>query len=73
MLKAIHAQEDRTAARQKAEQVAVNLKEMKLADAATLLLAGIEETLYYYTFPREHCKRPVLLSITHKLASWLAE
>ncbi|HTT23681.1 MAG TPA: IS256 family transposase, partial [Candidatus Sulfotelmatobacter sp.] len=54
MLKAIHAQEDRAAARQKAEQVAVKLREMKLADAAALVLAGIEETLYYYTFPREH-------------------
>jgi putative transposase len=49
MLKAIHAQEDRAAARQKAEQVAAKLKEMKLADAAALVLAGIEETLYYYT------------------------
>ena len=54
MLKAIHAQEDRAAARQKAEQVAAKLKEMKLADAAALVLAGIEETLYYYVFPREH-------------------
>src|SRR3974377_1751695 len=54
MLKAIHAQEDRAAARQKAEQVAVKLREMKLVDAAALVLAGIEETLYYYTFPREH-------------------
>ena len=31
MLKAIHAQEDRAAARQRAEQVAVKLKGMKLA------------------------------------------
>src|SRR5208283_2642162 len=54
MLKAIHAQEDRAAARQKAEQVAAKLKEMKLADAAALVAAGIEETLYYYVFPREH-------------------
>jgi putative transposase len=54
MLKAIHAQEDRAAARQKAEQVAVKLKEMKLADAAEHLRTGIEETLFYYTFPREH-------------------
>ena len=53
MLKAIHAQEDRTAARQKAEQVAVKLKEMKLADAAALVVAGIEETLFYYVFPRQ--------------------
>jgi len=34
MLKVIHAQEDRAAARQKAKQVVVKLKEMKLADAA---------------------------------------
>src|ERR1700722_3440709 len=54
MLKAIHAQEDRVAARQKAEQVVPKLKEMKLANAAELVQAGIEETLFYYAFPREH-------------------
>jgi hypothetical protein len=27
---------------------------MKLADAAALVLAGIDETLYYYVFPSEH-------------------
>jgi len=54
MLKAIHAHEDRAAARQKAEQVAAKLKEMKLGDAATLVTTGIEETLVYYAFPREH-------------------
>jgi putative transposase len=54
MLKAIHAQEDRAAARQKAEQVAAKLNEMKLADAAEQVRTGIEETLYYYSFPREH-------------------
>ena len=54
MLKAIHAQEDRAAARQKAEQVVAKLKETKLADAAALLSAGIEQTLSYYAFPREH-------------------
>ena len=48
------AQEDRTAARQKAQHVAAKLKEMKLADAAALVVAGIEETLYYYAFPHEH-------------------
>jgi putative transposase len=48
MLKAIHAQEDREAARQKAEQVAVKLKEMKLANTAELVRNGIEETLFYY-------------------------
>ena len=54
MLKAIHAQEDRAAARQKAEQVTTKLQEMKLANAADLVRAGIEETLFYYAFPREH-------------------
>ncbi len=54
MLKAIHAQEDRAAARQKAEQRVAKLKEMKLADAAALVIAGIEETLYYSAFPQEH-------------------
>jgi transposase-like protein len=54
MLKAIHAQEDRVAAQQKAEQVTAKLKEMKLADAAELVRTGIEETLYYYAFPSEH-------------------
>jgi len=53
-IKAIHAQEDRAAARQKAEQVASKLREMKLADAAAIVVAGIEETLYYYAFPSEH-------------------
>ena len=52
MLKAIHAQEDRAAARQKAEQVVAKLREMKLADAAEAVRTGIEETLYYYAFPR---------------------
>src|SRR6202049_3437017 len=42
MLKAIHAQEDRAAARQKAAQVAAKLKEMKLAGAAEHVRIGIE-------------------------------
>jgi transposase-like protein len=54
MLKAIHAQEDRTAAREKARQVVEKLAAMKLRDAAELLSAGIEETLSYFDFPREH-------------------
>jgi hypothetical protein len=31
---------------------------MKLADAAALVVAGIEETLYYYALPREHWRPP---------------
>ncbi len=54
MLKAIHAQEDREAARAKAAQVVAKLREMRLAGAADLLAAGVEETLSYYAFPSEH-------------------
>ena len=50
MLKAIHAQEDRTAAREKARQVVEKLTMMKLRDAAELVNAGIEETLSYFDF-----------------------
>jgi putative transposase len=54
MLKAIHAQEDKPAARQKARQVVVKLREMRLGKAADLVEGGIEESLSYYDFPREH-------------------
>jgi putative transposase len=54
MLKAIHAQEDGAAARQKAQQVVGKLRKLKLAKAAELVAAGIGETLSYYEFPREH-------------------
>jgi transposase-like protein len=54
MLKAIHAQEDGPAARQKAQQVVGKLRKLKLAKAAELVAAGIGETLSYYDFPREH-------------------
>ncbi|MEN6386720.1 MAG: IS256 family transposase [Phycisphaerales bacterium] len=54
MLKAIHAQEDAKAARQKAELVVEKLSDMKLSKAAEKVLEGIDETLSYYAFPREH-------------------
>ena len=54
MLKAIHAQEDRDAAREKARAVIEKLRATKLRDAAELIEAGVEETLSYYAFPREH-------------------
>lgn len=54
MLKAIHAQESKKAAREKAEAVAEKLEEMKLKSAAKKLRDGIEETLTYYDFPSEH-------------------
>jgi putative transposase len=56
MLKAIHAQEDRVSARDKAAQIAVKMEQMKLAKAAELVRESIEETFSYYEFPREHWK-----------------
>jgi len=54
MLKAVHAQEDAQAAREKAAQVVEKLKAMKLARAAEIVAAGVEETLSYYAMPSEH-------------------
>jgi len=54
MQKAIHAQEDAQAAREKAHQVVVKLREMRLARAAEIVEAGIDETLTYYAMPTEH-------------------
>jgi len=54
MLKAIHAQEDLEAARSKVQDVVAKLKVMKLKDAANLVEDGIEETLLYMKYPREH-------------------
>jgi putative transposase len=54
MLKAVHAQEDAQAAREKAAQVVEKLKAMKLARAAEIVAAGMEETLSYYAMPSEH-------------------
>jgi putative transposase len=57
MLKAIHAQEDRQAARDKASLVAEKLDTMRLAQAATIVREGVDETLSYMAFPREHWTR----------------
>jgi transposase-like protein len=54
MLKAIHAQEDLEAARAKAAAIVSKLKEMKLRKAAEAVERGVEETLRYMSFPREH-------------------
>jgi putative transposase len=56
MLKAIHAQEDRKAAQEKAEQVCRKLVEQKLSQAAKIVEEGVAETLQYMSFPREHWK-----------------
>ena len=57
ILKAIHAQEDKAAAREKAAQVVEKLEAMKLRQAASMARSGIEETLSYYEYPREHRRR----------------
>ncbi len=57
MLKAIHAQESKEAAREKACQVIEKLKEMKLGSASRKLQDGIEETLTYMDFPTQHWSR----------------
>ena len=54
MLKAIHAQEDLEAAREKAKAVATKLEKMKLRATAEKVREGIDETLTYYAFPDKH-------------------
>jgi len=57
MLKAIHAGEDITAARQKAVQVIEKLRGLRLTKAAELVEMAVDETLTYYAFPEEHWRR----------------
>ena len=57
MLKAIHAQEDKDAARQKAALVAEKLRAMKLERIASFVETSVEETLSYMDFPYEHWSR----------------
>lgn len=57
LLKAIHAQECKASANEKAEQVADKLRKMKLASAAKKVEDGIEETLTYMDFPSQHWTR----------------
>ena len=54
MVKAIHAQESKKAAREKAASVVKELRGMRLNEAAKTVENGIEETLSYYDFPSEH-------------------
>lgn len=57
MLKAIHAQKDKAAARQKAALVAEKLRAMKLERIASFAETSVEETLSYMDFPYEHWSR----------------
>ena len=57
MLKAIHSQECKSAAREKAAQAAQKLRERKISSAAKRLEDGIDETLTYMDFPSQHWSR----------------
>lgn len=57
MLKAIHASEDKKAAIEKSQAIAVKLKEKKLNSAARKIEKSIIETLTYYDFPSKHWQR----------------
>ena len=57
MLKAIHASEDKAAARQKANQIIEKLESLRLKEAAKMVRESIGETLTYYDFPRSHHSR----------------
>ena len=57
MLKAIHAQESKKTAREKAKAVIAALRDMKLKEAAQKIEDGVDETLTYADFPSEHWTR----------------
>ena len=54
MLKAVHAQEDKEAARRKSAEVASKLRAQRLDKAARIVESGCDETLSYYDFPVAH-------------------
>lgn len=54
MLKAIHAQEDKQTAKEKAAAVVTKLRDIKLKEAAKKVEDSILETLTYMEFPRAH-------------------
>ena len=56
-LKAIHAQESRTAAQEKAETVIAELRRQRLTRAAELVETSVGETLTYYAFPDIHWQK----------------
>ena len=56
-LKAIHAQESRTAAQEKAEAVIAELRRQRLTRAAELVETSVGETLTYYAFPDIHWQK----------------
>ena len=67
MLKAIHAQENKEAAREKAASVVTKLREMKLSAAAKKVEDGVDETLTYMDFPTEHWTRIRTNNVTERV------
>ena len=57
MLKAIHAQEDKKAAQEKAKSVMEKLRTKKLDGIAKFIEESLEETLSYMDFPSEHWRK----------------
>ena len=54
MLKAIHAQENRATATEKAEAVIRELRRQRMTKAAELVEENVDQTLTYYAFPDSH-------------------
>ena len=67
MLKAIHAQESKKAAREKARAVIAELNGMKLREAAKKVEDNIEETLTYCDFLSEHWTRSRTNNVIERL------
>ena len=67
MLKAIHAQESKEAAQEKAVSIAAKLREMKLLSAAKKVEDSVGETLTYRDFPTEHWSRIRTNNLTERV------
>jgi putative transposase len=67
MLKAVHSQESKEAALEKAASVAKKLREMKLHAAAKKVEDSIGETLTYMDFPTEHWNRIRTNNLTERV------
>ena len=67
ILKAIHAQESKKAAREKAKVVVAELRFLKLKEATKKIEDGVEETLTYADFPFEHWMRICTNNVIERL------
>jgi len=67
MLKAIHAQESKEAAQEKAASIAAKLRKMKLLSAAKKVEESVGETLTYMDFPTERWSRIRTNNLTERV------